>query len=293
MAKKKSTTDKHPPYFGWIIGILVALVFFFVLYFQKTNIKERSIKSAKPKVLSSQKSEPQKQTQKQNVFSPQSLVGIPILTYHYIGNNPNPQDKARDSLEVPPDKFESQMEYLSSNGYTPVSLDTLYAIFNKQTTAPRKPIVLTFDDGYIDFYTTAYPILRRFNFHAVSFIATGLIGGSYYMNWNQIKEIQSSLLVTFEAHTVTHANLVSLSNAAALKQMQDSKNVLSAQTGYPVNFIAYPYGITNSLVQSAAQAAGFLGGLGTWYGKASGIGMNMPRIKVSGFWSIKEFASRL
>lgn len=220
-------------------------------------------------------------------------INVPILTYHYIANNPNPKDKARDALSVPPDKFEAQMDYLAKNGYTPITLDTLYGIFNKQTTVPGRPIVLTFDDGYIDFYSTAFPILRRFNFHAVEFIPTGLIGGSYYMSWNQIKEIQSSGLVNFEAHTVNHVNLPSLSYNNALKQMVDSKNILQGQTGYPVNFIAYPYGTSNSSVQAAAKKAGFVGGLGTWFGKASGPGINMPRIKVSGFWSIKEFASRL
>lgn len=223
----------------------------------------------------------------------QAGLRVPILTYHYIAGNPNHGDRARDALSVPPDKFEAQMNYLSQSGYTPVTLDTLYGIFNGQASVPGKPIVLTFDDGYIDFYTTAFPILRRFNFHAVSFIPTGLIGGSYYMNWNQIKEIASSGLVTFEGHTVTHANLSSLSDAAVLRQLVDSKNVLQEHTGYPVNFAAYPYGSTNGSIQAAAQKAGYVGGLGTWYGKAWGFSMNMPRIKVSGSWSLKEFASRL
>ena len=231
------------------------------------------------------------------IFIPISVqaasLRVPILTYHYIASNPNPKDRARNSLSVSPDKFEAQMQYLAQNGYTPITLDTLYGIFDEQTFAPAKPIVLTFDDGYEDFYTNAFPILRRFNFHAVSFIPTGLIGGSYYMNWNQIKEIASSGLVTFEGHSVTHANLPSLSFAAALKQLVDSKNVLQANTGYPVNFVAYPYGSTDGTIQSAARQAGYIGGVGTWYGKAWGPSMNMPRIKISGFWSIKEFAARL
>ena len=220
-------------------------------------------------------------------------IKVPILTYHFIANNPNPKDKARDSLSVSPDKFEAQMDYLSKNGYTPITLDTLYGIYNGLAGAPAKPVILTFDDGYIDFYSNAFPILKRFNFHAVSFIPTGLIGGSYYMNWDQIKEIQASGLVTFESHSITHANLVSLKYDVLLKQLTDSKNVLSQQTGYPVNFIAYPYGASNALVYSAVRKAGYVGGVGTWYGKAVGGGINMPRIKVSGFWSIKEFASRL
>lgn len=220
-------------------------------------------------------------------------VQVPILVYHYIAGNPNPKDLARDSLSVSPDKFEAQMSYLSQNGYTPVTLDTLYGIFNGQATVSGKPIVLTFDDGYIDFYTNAFPILRRFNFHAVSFIPTGLVGGSYYMNWNQIKEIASSGLVTFEGHTVNHVILPSLSYESVLKELRDSKNILQINTGYPVNFVAYPSGVTNGAVQAAARQAGYVGGAGTWYGKTRSASLNMPRIKVSGSWSIKEFASRL
>lgn len=231
------------------------------------------------------------------IFLPQTVqaasVRVPVLMYHYIAANPNPKDKARDSLSVPPDKFEAQMQYLAQNGYTPVTLDTLYGIFNSQTTVVGKPVVLTFDDGYIDFYTNAFPILRRFNFHAVSFIPTGLIGGGYYMNWDQVKEISSSGLVTFEGHTVSHAHLPSLSYAAAVKQLADSKNLIQSVTGYPVNFVAYPGGISNGTVQAAARQAGYAGGLGTWYGKSTSPSFNMPRIKVSGYWSIKEFAARL
>lgn len=220
-------------------------------------------------------------------------VNVPILTYHYVANNPNPKDTQRDALSVTPDKFDAQMGYLAQNGFTPITLDTLYGVFGGQVSVPARPVVLTFDDGYIDFYTIVYPILRKYNFHGVSFIPTGLIGGGYYMNWNQIKEIQSSGLVTFEDHTVTHANLAGLTVNAALRQMIDSKNMLQSQTGYPVNFIAYPYGISNYSVQQAARQAGFVGGVGTWFGKARGQSYNMPRIKISGAWSLKEFAVRL
>ena len=227
----------------------------------------------------------------QAVFA--ASVKVPILLYHYVANNPNPKDTQRDALSVSPDKFEAQMDYLSKNGYTPITLDTLYGIYNGLAGAPAKPVILTFDDGYIDFYYNAFPILKRFNFHAVSFIPTGLIGGSYYMNWDQIKEIQASGLITFESHSITHANLASLKYDALLKQLTDSKNVLSSQTGYPVNFIAYPYGTSNALVYSAVRKAGYVGGVGTWFGKVSLPGINMPRIKISGYMSLKDFAARL
>ncbi len=220
-------------------------------------------------------------------------VRVPILLYHYVGNNPNPKDLQRNALSISPDKFDAQMNWLSQNGYTPITLDTLWAIFNRQAQAPAKPIVITIDDGYIDFYTTAAPILRKYGFHSVAFIPTGLIGGGYYMNWGQIQELQRTGLVSFEAHTVTHAYLPKLSWNQMLAELQNSKNTLSAQIGYPVNFIAYPYGAVNQIVVSAAQKAGFVGGVGTWFGKASYPSLVLPRIRVSGFWSLETFAARI
>jgi len=222
-----------------------------------------------------------------------SPTHVPILMYHYIRDYNNPKDRVGNTLSVSPTNFDQQMNYLASNGYTPITLDTLYAIFNHQVTSPAKPVVLTFDDGYIDFYSQAYPILRKYNFHAVSFIATGLIGQPAYMSWGNIHEIQGSGLVTFEAHTITHAYLPKLSYQAMLHELLQSKQTLQSQTGYTVNFIAYPYGASNWTVQRAAQQAGFVGGVGTWYAQATYKSMNMPRVRVNGNFSLQTFASRL
>ncbi|MBI4040171.1 polysaccharide deacetylase family protein [Candidatus Daviesbacteria bacterium] len=220
-------------------------------------------------------------------------LSVPILMYHYIGNNPNPKDYARNTLSVAPDKFETQMQYLASHGYTPISLDTLYGIYNGQVAALPKPIVLTFDDGYIDFYTTAWPILSRFGFHAVSFIPTGLMNQGYYMSWAMIRQIAASGLVTFEGHSISHSSLTGLNNDRLIAELKDSKNMLQSQTGYPVNFVAYPNGATNGYVQSVARRLGYVGGLGTWYSKASGPSMNLPRIRITGQMSLTDFASRI
>lgn len=222
-----------------------------------------------------------------------SPTHVPILMYHYIRDYNNPKDPTGNTLSVSPANFDQQMNYLSSHGYTPISLDTLYGIFNHQAASPAKPVVLTFDDGYIDFYANAYPILRKYNFHAVTFVVTGFVGQPAYLSWNNIHEMQSSGLITFEAHTVTHAYLPKLSYQAMLNELQQSKQTLQSQIGYTVNFISYPYGAYNWTVQSAAQQAGFVGGLGTWYGQASYKSMNMPRVRVNGNFSLQTFASRL
>lgn len=218
-------------------------------------------------------------------------MGIPILTYHYIRDYNNPKDPIGNRLSVSPDVFDQQMAYLASHGYTPITLDTMYGIFTGQTTRPQKPVVLTFDDGYIDFYANAYPILRKYNFHAVAFVVTGFVGQPAYLSWGNIKEMQTSGLISFEAHTATHAYLPKLSYASMTNELQQSKATLQSQIGTVVNFIAYPYGATNWIVQNAASKAGFFGGVGTWGGYASYKSMNMPRFYVNN--SLQSISSRL
>lgn len=218
--------------------------------------------------------------------------GIPILMYHYIGLNPNPKtDHSRDILSTSPTIFTQQMQYLAANHYTPITLNTLYAVLNHQAPKPTKPIVLTFDDGYNDFFFNAYPILRSFGFHAVEFIPTGLMGKPAYMTWDQVKDINSSGLIDFEAHTVDHASLPSLPYDKMLWEIKTSKQVLQDQLGHPINFLAYPYGTSNAAVWKATQDSGFVAALGTWEGRANANGINMPRIRINGGISLGQFAS--
>lgn len=225
------------------------------------------------------------------------FVRVPILTYHYIGENPNPEDVARDNLSVKPKDFEDQMNYLAQNGYSPITLDTLYAGLEEKISLPLKPVVLTFDDGYIDFYTNAFPILSKFNFHAVSFIPTGLINQGYYLNWAQIKEMDSSGLVIFQAHSVSHPNLSSLSDSEILFQIKESKIALESQLDKPVNFFAYPYGLGGSdyRVVKALKDVGFIGAVSTIHGNIESEGniYNLPRIKIPGGLSLDSFSKLL
>lgn len=222
-------------------------------------------------------------------------VRVPILMYHYVGNNPNPLDKARDNLSVSPDKFDEQMGYLSSQGFTPITLNTLYSSLREGGGLPAKPVILTFDDGYTDFYYNAFPILKKYGFSATVFIPTALMDQGYYLTWAQIKEMSSSGLVSFESHSVNHSNLVSLSSENLTFQLIESKKVLEAQLGKPVNFIAYPFGFSDERVWQATQKAGYKGATGTWFGniQSEGTLYNMARVKIPGGIDIQAFASRL
>ncbi len=224
-----------------------------------------------------------------------NTLRVPVLMYHYIGLNPNPSDKARDSLSVSPEKFEEQLKYLKDNGYHTTSLDTLYAALTRNASLPDKTVILTFDDGYIDFYVNAYPILKKYGFSATIFIPTGLIGQPAYLSWSQIKEMYSSGLINYGAHSVNHYHLPSLSSEKVLEEITQSKETLSNNLGIPINFLAYPYGSVDLNVIDQTKKAGFIGAVGTWPDKTQSEGTvyNMPRLRIGGGISLENFAGLL
>ena len=186
-----------------------------------------------------------------------SSFNVPILMYHYIGNNPNPKDTMRNTLAVSPDKFEAQMAYLASNGYTAISLDTLYGIFNNQATVSGKPIVLTFDDGYLDFYTDVFPILKKYQVKAVAYIVPGFLEKPNNLTHLQLKEISKSGLVEIGAHTVFHTYLKKLDEKRVKFEVMESKQMLENELQIKVISFAYPYGVFDEKAIEIVKNAGF------------------------------------
>lgn len=188
---------------------------------------------------------------------------VPILLYHYISLNPNKDDVTRSGLSTRPAIFDQQLQLLRAQGFTTITFDDLAAVFDGKGGLPPKPVILTFDDGYADFYTNAYPILRKYNMKVVVFIPTGLIGGGNYMTWGQIEEIARSGVAVFEAHSVHHYAMTRVSVATLKNELEDSKRVLEQHVHYPVNWFAYPYGAFNTVVVNSLKQAGYIGAVTT------------------------------
>ncbi|MCX6783648.1 MAG: polysaccharide deacetylase family protein [candidate division WWE3 bacterium] len=218
-----------------------------------------------------------------------TLAKVQILTYHYVEVNPNPKDRLRTGLAVTPSNFGDQLDYLDQQQITPITLSDYYNILDGKLKTPVHPVILTFDDGYADFFANAYPLLLKHHFKAVSFIITGSIGKSNYMTWDQIKEIQQSGLIEFEDHTVTHPDLRRLSYKAIYDEFYNSKVALETQTGSKVEYVAYPYGYFNDTALKAAQAVGFVGGVSTRGGIAAGKSRTLPRDNVNGYTTMQRF----
>lgn len=193
-------------------------------------------------------------------------IKVPVLLYHYISVNPNAADVMRNGLSTSPDILDQQLATLKSHGFTTITFDELAAAFSRKAALPPKPIILTFDDGYNDFYYNAYPILAKYQMKGIAFIPTGLIGGGSYMTWGQIEELAKSPYVVFGAHSIHHYNLPGVSPSVLRSEITESKRILEKHIGYVVNWMAYPYGGFNDAVVTEAKNAGYIGGITTMPG---------------------------
>jgi peptidoglycan/xylan/chitin deacetylase (PgdA/CDA1 family) len=228
-----------------------------------------------------------------DVLPPGSLsVKVPILTYHYIRNNPDKYDRLGFALSVTPADFAAQMDWLAANGYHPITTETLYAYLNGARGLPSKPVVLSFDDGYEDFYTTALPILRSHDFTAVAYIVSSFVGQPGYMTAAQITYADRSG-IEIGSHTVNHANLARTSTAGVRYQVTASKQALEQMIGHAVNSFCYPSGKYNSSVMAEVANAGYHDATTTYFGFAHTLSDRYAwtRLRISGGEALGDFAT--
>ncbi len=180
---------------------------------------------------------------------------VAVLYYHHVGIPPE-KVKFRGGF-VHPNSFLTQLNWLKFNNYYIANLQEIKKFIKKELKLPRKSVVFTFDDGYHDFYTYAYPMLKKFSYKATVFVSPKFVG-SYnewdsevvnaklpLMSWDEIKETQSSGLVNYGAHTLTHPWLSKLSEKDLESEIALSKKMLEKWLDTPVTSFCYPYGDYN------------------------------------------------
>jgi len=169
---------------------------------------------------------------------------IPVIMYHGVSDT----TWGLEGLFMKVNDFENQMKYLRDNGYETIFIEDI----EKDYTG-KKVVALTFDDGYIDFYTNVLPIIKKYNIKTNLYIITSTTNNGKYVNEEQIKELSNSGLVSIGSHTVSHNPLANLSAEQIETELKDSKNYLENLLGKEIKTISYPTGSYNSTVLSTAE----------------------------------------
>lgn len=176
---------------------------------------------------------------------------VPILEYHMVNTT------STEVYNVPPQELEEQLAYLEQEGYTTISmLDFLRARKGKQQ-LPDKPVILTFDDGYIDNYTTLLPILEKHGMKATVFIITNDIGLEGYLSWDQLRDMQTRG-IEIGSHTANHQPLANMDEAQADDELRLSKLLLEWNGIRTVYAFSYPNGSYSSETPELLQKNEYL-----------------------------------
>jgi peptidoglycan/xylan/chitin deacetylase (PgdA/CDA1 family) len=175
---------------------------------------------------------------------PDRTIDIPILMYHHV-SSVAPLTDLNYGLTVTDANLEAQLTYLRQNGYHTIMLRQAFDAMYRGAHLPNRPVVLTFDDGYLDNYTDALPILRKYHdvaeFNIISAYVGISVGINSYMTWAQLKTLVSGGM-EIGSHTVDHQDLGILTTDKVRFELRDSRNILQTHLGVPVQFMAYPSG---------------------------------------------------
>ncbi|MBN8617280.1 MAG: polysaccharide deacetylase family protein [Anaerolineae bacterium] len=223
-------------------------------------------------------------------------IFVPILMYHYVSELPEDADEVRTDLTVTPDMFRAHMRYLSEQGYETVSLYELNDALAYGKALPAKPVILTFDDGYIDHYTNVFPILEAQGYTGTFFIITSRADAQdpAYMTWEQISEM-SGTGMSMESHTKTHPDLRERSRDFLIYEILGSYESLKAFTGVSNHMFAYPVG------RYDAMTLQIVGELPIWRAVTTQSGalqttdnrLEMPRMRIHGTTTVGGLAGLL
>ena len=180
---------------------------------------------------------------------------VPIVMYHVLGvprsNAPYPQ------LFVKPSDFAGQLHWLAQHGYHAVTLGRVFRYWRRAEPLPPKPVVLSFDDGYLSDYAVALPALRRFDWPGVlNLVVDNVAPGDI-----TAPQVRGLIAAGWEidAHTISHVDLTTLGTAQLRREVAGSRRLLRHMFGLPVDFFCYPAGRYDARVVAAVRAAGYLG----------------------------------
>lgn len=223
--------------------------------------------------------------------------------YHEVSPLPDPRFR-RYSVTVR--EFTRQMRWLHAFRYQAIDMDALVRARLGQGSLPKRPVLITFDDGFQGCADYAVPVLRAHEFTAVFYLVTGLMGETSrwmlpelgldlsLMSWETARSLAAE---GFQcgAHTVTHPRLASLDPARCRAELVGARRRLEDELGRPAVHLAYPFGSYDASVRRIAAEAGYVTACSTRAGLSGADDdlLALHRVTVYGHDSLFDFACRL
>ncbi len=226
-------------------------------------------------------------------------INIPILCYH----NFNPT--VPGLMNMTPQKFEEELKWLIDNGFTVIPLkEAVEYLQGSRDSLPKKPVVITDDDGWQSVYTYMLPVVKKYNIPVTLFIYTQTIStGKHSLTWNELTELQNTGLFDIQDHTFSHPNFKQekkhLSAASYEKfvtqELVTSKKILEDKMHKKISFIAWPYGIYDDYLEQQAKNAGYdmAFSIDARMANKSHRPMAQPRFMILQGLSMKTFMTRM
>jgi peptidoglycan/xylan/chitin deacetylase (PgdA/CDA1 family) len=204
--------------------------------------------------------------------------GIPILMYHSISDNIEPNIHPYYQTTTSPAVFSKHMQFLYESGYSVLRLKDAVSLLNSRNNNYHKAVVLTFDDGFSDFYSQAFPILQIFRFTCTVFLTTAFVEnqnhkfkGKNCLSWSEVKELHR-YGISFGSHTVTHPKLTTLNVVDVQLELQKSKHDIESELHEDIESFCYPFAFPEEnarfikTLEELLQTAGYTVGVTTRIG---------------------------
>lgn len=181
----------------------------------------------------------------------------PILLYHFVGRETLERDGASITrYNVTAANFDAQLALLHRLGYQTVTVGEIAAALRGEGVLPERPIAITFDDGWLEQYSVAFPLLQKYGMKATFYAPSSYRAGGRYVTWEQLAELHDAGL-EIGSHTRKHVNLLAVSAEDASYEISGSKSTLEEKLGITIESIAYPYGLYSGSTIALAQQAGY------------------------------------
>lgn len=207
-----------------------------------------------------------------------SGMGIPILMYHSISNHMQPGLHPYYQTSTSPNTFRKHMDFLKNNGYSVLALKEAVRLLNSEHGNNQKTAVLTFDDGYEDFYTEAFPILQAHGYPCCVFLPTAFVDnqnwtfkGKRCLSWDKVKDLHNHG-VAFGSHSVSHPIMAAMGVDDIRKELELSKIRIDIELNTNTESFSYPFAFPEHNSSFVDTLKELLSNMGYRYGVTTKIG---------------------